>query len=501
VVLDANLRVQTANPAFYKTFHITPEETKDNLFYEIANHAWDIPELRSMLKDILPQKTTLTDFEVRQNFKDIGSKIMLLNACSVVRHTNDIPLFLLAIEDISERKYLEEELQEFSYKLTEAHRQKDEFLATLSHELRNPLAPMHNALEILRLPSKNPKIASQAYEIINYQLTKMVILVDDLLDISRITNGKIALRKEHTELEKIIKNAVETSLPLVESAKHKLTVILPEEPLWLHADPIRISQVLSNLLNNAAKYTKDNGAIQLSAERKENDILIHIKDNGIGLSSEVLPHIFKMFSQVDTSIDRAQDGMGVGLALVKNLVELHGGSIKVASEGLGYGAEFTVSLPWSSAPQGTKKTSSQIAKQESLKNKNGMRILVIDDNKASAQTLGWLLELDLGYKVELAYDGISAIALAKNFIPDVILLDIGLPGMNGYTICQTLHQEYILKDTIIIAQTGWGQEEHRKRSKEAGFDYHLVKPVSLDTLREVLNSIRTQKKIPLTCTG
>ncbi len=503
IVLDASLRVQTANPAFYKTFHVTAEETKNNLFYEIGNNQWDIPQLRHSLNGIIPEKKTLEDFEVQQNFKDIGSKTMLLNACSVVRRNNEIPLLLLAIEDISERKRLEEGLQEFSQKLKEVDRQKDEFIATLSHELRNPLAPMRNALEILRLPGKNIHIAAQSYEIIDYQLTQMVRLVDDLLDVSRIASGKIELRREHVELSKIIKSAVETSRSLIEDAKHKLTVILPPEQLWLDADASRIAQVISNLLNNSAKYTKNNGIITLSVERKENYVLVRVKDNGIGLSAEMLPHIFEMFSQADTSIERAKGGMGVGLALVKSLVELHGGSIAVTSVGIEYGAEFTVSLPLVSVPDNIniENTSASISEKNSLKNNNSMRVLVVDDNKDSCQTLGWLLELALGYEVQLAYDGLSAILLAKNFIPDVMLLDIGLPGMDGYKICHAMRQEPVLKNTVIIAQTGWGQEEHLARSKEAGFDYHLVKPISLEDLREVFDSIATHKKIPLAHTG
>ena len=501
VVLDSDLRVQMANPAFYKTFRVTPEKTERQLFYELGNRQWDIPELRRMLEDILPRQTTLADFEVRHQFEAIGSKTMLLNACSMVRYNGEAPLVLLAIEDISERKWLEEELKKSSQKLAETDNRKDEFLATLAHELRNPLAPLRNALEILRLPTASAEIVSQAHEIMEHQLTQMVRLVDDLLDVSRITSGKIELRKERVELAAIVKSAVETSRPLIDAGGHKLTIALPEEPLWLDADPARIAQVLGNLLNNAAKYTRKNGRIQLSAERKENDVIIHIKDNGIGLSADMLPRIFDMFSQVDSSIERAQGGMGIGLALVKNLVELHSGSVTAASAGTGKGSEFTVRLPLACAPDNAKSASSQKEELLPAKKGGGKRILVVDDNESSAKTMGWMLELMFGHDVRISHTGANAIATAKSFCPDLVLLDIGLPGMNGYEVCHALRQEPALKNTKIVALTGWGQKEHRERSKEAGFDYHLVKPVTVDALQEVLDSLKLQKEIRLVHTA
>lgn len=325
----------------------------------------------------------------------------------------------------------------------------------------------------------------------------MVRLVDDLLDVSRISSGKIELRTERVELVQIIKSAVETTRPLIDEAGHKLTVALPEESLWLQADPMRITQVISNLLNNAAKYTKKNGRIELSAERKENDAIIHIKDNGIGLSVEMLPRIFDMFSQVDASIERAQGGMGIGLALVKNLVELHGGSVSVASAGAGHGSEFTVRLPLASAPEDTQSTASQKDNPFPVKEGDGKRVLVVDDNENAAKTMGWMLELMFGHHVRLAHDGPSAIATAKSFLPDLVLLDIGLPGMNGYEICHAMRQEPSLKNTVIVAQTGWGQAEHRQRSKNAGFNSHLVKPVTVDMLQRLLDSLKPHHDIQL----
>ncbi len=496
IVLDANLRVQMANQAFYKTFDVTPEKTENQLLYELGNRQWDIPELRRMLENILLRQTILADFEVCHAFVSIGSKTMLLNACTVVRHNNEAPLVLLAIEDISERKWLEEELRKSSQKLSDTDHRKDEFLATLAHELRNPLAPLRNGLELLRSPAVSAEVATQAQDIMEHQLTQMVRLVDDLLDVSRITSGKIELRTERVELAEIVKSAVETSRPLIDAAGHKLTVALPEEALWLDADPARMAQVFSNLLNNAAKYTRKNGRIQLRAERREGDVLVHITDNGVGLSADMLPRIFDMFSQVDTSIERAQGGMGIGLALVKNLVELHGGSVTATSAGTGKGSEFIVRLPLAAAPDNVKSVFSQ-KEEPPHKEVSGTRVLVVDDNKSSAKTMGWMLELLFGHEVQLAYDGASAIAMARNFLPDLVLLDIGLPGISGYEVCHAMRQEPLLKNSKIVALTGWGQKEHRERSKAAGFDHHLVKPVTVDTLQGVLDSLEPQKKIRL----
>lgn len=350
LVLDAHLRVQVANPAFYKFFRVTPERTENQLIFDLGNRQWDIPELRRLLESILPRQATMVDFEMRHTFEIIGSKTMLLNACTVVQHGGEPQRVLLAIENISERKWLEGQLHESTKKLSTADMLKNEFLATLAHELRNPLAPLRNALEILRMPHASAKMAEEARDIMSRQITQMVRLVDDLLDVSRITSGKIELRMERTELAPIVRNALEISLPLIEGAGHKLTVLLPDEPLWLQTDPTRLAQILCNLLNNAAKYTKDNGDIRLRAEHIGNEVVISVKDSGIGLPADVLPHIFEMFSQVDSSIERAQGGMGIGLALVKNLVELHGGSVMAQSEGAGKGSEFIIRLPLAATP-------------------------------------------------------------------------------------------------------------------------------------------------------
>ncbi len=493
LVLNEKLQVQMANPAFYKVFLESAETTENRILYDLGNRQWDIPELRRLFDELLPQRKILKDYEVHHNFKFIGPKVMLLNACQI----ENSPLLLLAIEDISERKALETELKQYSVQLSRINNRKNEFLAMLAHELRNPLAPLSNALNIIRNPGITPEVAAQAHEMMQRQLQQMVRLVDDLLDISRITSGKIELQKEPVELAQVIHSAAETSHSLIKESVHTLAIKLPEEPLWLEADAARMIQIFSNLLNNAAKYTKKGGHIQLSAQHEGNQVSVRIQDNGIGISAEMLPHIFDMFTQVDSSLERAQGGLGIGLALVKTLVELHGGTVKATSKGVGHGAEFIVQLPLILPLRGRKNISSEKKDVPPLAKTSVKRVLVVDDNEASAKTMGWMIEM-LGHEVRIAHDGANAITIAKSLSPDMVLLDIGLPGMNGYKICRALRQEPVLKNTKIIALTGWGQKEHRLRSKKAGFDYHIVKPLTPDMLQELLNSLEQKETRQLT---
>jgi two-component system CheB/CheR fusion protein len=488
VVLNADLRVQMANVAFYKMFHVRVDETENRLLADLGNRQWDIPDLVQQLLDILPRETRLSNFEVRHTFEKIGFKIMLLNARSIVHHYGKTPLVLLAIEDISEQKWLEEELRKSTQKLAEADQRKDEFLATLAHELRNPLAPLRNALEILRLPDTDSGMRTQAQAIMDEQLRYMVRLVDDLLDVSRITSGKIELRMDRVELSQIIRSAIESSTPLITAAGHELTVTLPEEPLWLNGDPTRLVQIFGNIINNSAKYTKNDGHIQITADRLQNDICVAVKDNGIGLAANMLPRVFKMFSQIDAAIEHAQGGMGIGLALVKKLVELHGGSVTASSPGIGLGSEFMVRLPAALPPEHRTAALSETA-SGAPRNAKIRRILVVDDNENSARTMEWMLQLMFGHDTRCAHNGIDTIAIAKGFLPDLILLDIGLPGMNGYDVCHVLQQEPALKKTMIVAMTGWGQHEDHQRSRRAGFHAHLVKPVDIDALKKVLTDL------------
>lgn len=366
----------------------------------------------------------------------------------------------------------------------EADRRKDEFLATLAHELRNPLAPILNAISVLKLTYNDREAFERATEMIGRQLTQLVRLIDDLLDVSRISRGKLELRRERVELAPIVHQAVETCRPMADLAGQEVTVALPPEPVYLDADPIRLSQVVSNLLNNACKFGGQRGRISLTAERWDHDVVITVKDNGIGIPRDKLDSIFEMFSQVDQSLERSQGGLGIGLTLSKRLVELHGGSIEARSEGLGKGSEFIVRLPAAgdrAAPR------LEVLEDEITPSRR--HILVVDDNRDSAESLATLLRLT-GNEASVAYDGEQAIEAAARQRPDVILLDIGLPRLNGYDVCRRIREHRWAQNVLIIALTGWGQKEDRRKSAEAGFDGHLVKPVDHAELMRLLASPR-----------
>lgn len=369
--------------------------------------------------------------------------------------------------------------------LKEADRRKDEFLATLAHELRNPLAPIRNAVHALQLGGSDPEELELAKEVIDRQSQQLTRLVDDLLDISRITTGKLALRMQPVKLDEIIRGAIETSGPLIEECGHRLIVSLPDEDLVLDADLTRLSQVFSNLLNNAAKYTERGGAISLVAARQQGLVSISVSDNGMGIPAEMLPYVFEMFAQVDRHLERAQGGLGIGLRLVKRLVEMHGGTIEASSAGAGQGSEFCVTLPL--APQ-LQAAAVQLPPAAAKPAASNLRILVVDDNKDNVASLRMLLGI-MGHDVRVAYDGLEGLGVANQFRPDVVLLDIGMPKLDGHETCRRIRSEDWGRNMVLIAQTGWGQEEDRRRTDAVGFDYHLVKPVSHQTLNQLLGEI------------
>jgi PAS domain S-box-containing protein len=375
-------------------------------------------------------------------------------------------------------------------RLQDADRRKDEFLATLAHELRNPLAPIRNAVQILHMKGQAHPELQESRDIIDRQVRQMTRLVDDLLDVSRISRGKIDLQKQRTLLSPILTNAVEASRPLVEANKHELTLTLPPEPIYVEADTARLAQVFSNLLNNAAKFTEQGGRIWLSAQRQGSDVVVTVKDNGTGIPADKLPTLFRMFSQGEGSLGRSQGGLGIGLHLVKRLVEMHGGSVTARSEGPGKGSEFVVRVPVMIEAAGA---SHPTKEDEGAVPKSSLRILIVDDNRDSADSLAMMLRIT-GNDIRTAYDGEEAVAAAGEFRPDVVLLDIGLPKLNGYEACQRIRQQPWNKGMLLIAMTGWGQEEDRRRSQEAGFDKHMVKPVDpqvLITLLGELDGVKT----------
>jgi signal transduction histidine kinase len=375
-----------------------------------------------------------------------------------------------------------DELKAHSDALEEADRRKDEFLATLAHELRNPLAPLRHGLDILRR-SPDSSDAAEIREMMDRQLVHLVRLIDDLLDVSRISQGKIELRKERIQAADVLRAALESSRPLIDSARHSLTIDMAPEPIWLDADLTRLAQVVGNLLNNAAKYTPEGGRIGLSLHADGADAVIAVSDNGLGIPADMQSKVFQLFAQVENHADRARGGLGIGLALAKQLVAMHDGSVTAESAGPGQGSVFTVRIPCANveveAQPEAEPPAAQPAATQSLK------VLVIDDNVDVAQTVGWMLE-EIGHQYHLVHDGRQALEAAREFRPDAILLDIGLPVMDGYAVCRAFRQDDLFKDALIIAQTGWGQKRDKTLASEAGFDHHLVKPVAYDELERVL---------------
>jgi signal transduction histidine kinase len=385
--------------------------------------------------------------------------------------------------EIAQRKRAEEMLKE-------ADRRKDEFLAMLAHELRNPLAPIRNAVHILQLLVLDNEQVRQPLEVIDRQTRQLAGLVDDLLDVSRITRGQITLRKQPLKLAEVVAQAVEASRPLMEERRHRFEIQLPNEPIFVEADPTRLIQVILNLLNNAAKYTEEGGRIELAIERQDAEVALRVRDNGMGIPAEMLPKIFEPFTQIEHTLDRAQGGLGIGLTLVRRLVELHGGTVQAFSEGRGRGSEFMVRLPTVPSPsqpvgeRGCVSASSEVV-SERLRNSAHRRILIVDDNKDSAESLAMLLRL-LGHDVWTAHDGEEGLRAAQQFCPDIAVLDIGLPRLSGLEVAQRLRHDLGLCDTLLIAMTGYGQEEDRRRSQVAGFNAHLVKPVDFGELQALL---------------
>ncbi|MFO0847587.1 MAG: PAS domain-containing protein [Gemmataceae bacterium] len=386
---------------------------------------------------------------------------------------------VVAHEDVTGRKRAEDALKD-------ADRRKDEFLATLAHELRNPLAPLRNGLQVLRLAGADGRIAADARTMMERQLSQMVHLVDDLLDISRISRGKIELRKERVELAGVVQQAVETSRPLIEQAGHALTVALPPGSLYVDGDVTRLAQVFSNLLNNAAKYTDRGGHIELAVRREGGEAVVSVKDDGVGIPAEMLRRVFDIFTQVDRNLERAQGGLGIGLSIVKKLAEMHGGTVEARSGGPGLGSEFVVRLPVvvpdAAAGRGAEGPAGPV---------NGVRrrILVVDDNRDSAESLAMMLTL-MGNDTRTAHDGLEAVESAPAFGPDVILMDIGMPRLNGFDTARRIRSEPWGRGVVLVALTGWGQEEDRRRSQEAGFDHHLTKPVDPARLEKLLAELR-----------
>ncbi|TCS35181.1 PAS domain S-box-containing protein [Paucimonas lemoignei] len=378
-------------------------------------------------------------------------------------------------QDITTSKDAEERLQQ-------ADRKKDEFLATLAHELRNPLAPIRNAVELMAIISPQASTSEQrAREVILRQTNHLVRLVDDLLDVSRITHGKVTLRQAPVELKEFVKPAIETAGPIIEARRHEFDAQLPTENVWVQGDAVRLSQVIANLLTNAAKFTPAGGHIVLSAVHSAGKLVLSVTDDGIGVDPQRMQHIFDLFAQAGHAPDRAQDGLGIGLSLVRKLVELHGGTVEVDSKGIGQGSRFTVTLPTilpAEAEPEAKKSNQDVSRSQ-VRN-----VLVVDDNVDAANTLSALIRSD-GHQCTVANDGPSAIELAKKIHPDIAILDIGLPGMSGYDVANAIKTNPALRSVYLVALSGYGQVHDKQRAADAGFNQHLIKPINLDALKSL----------------
>jgi signal transduction histidine kinase/ActR/RegA family two-component response regulator len=477
LVLDGDLRVRTANRSFYDSFHVSKETTENCCVYELGNGQWDIPGLRKLLNEVLSHNQSVHNFEVEHSFPALGLKTMLLNARPFPPDSKHPELILLAVEDVTAERMRASEL-------AEANRRKDEFLAMLSHELRNPLAPIASAVQILGLQKNEDRPQQQARMIIERQVGRLTRLIDDLLEVSRITTGRIHLQQKRLEVNGIVENAVESVRSQLDQYRHDLTLSLSPDPIWLYADAARLEQVVVNLLTNAIKYTDKSGHIWLTVQREGDECVLRVRDTGVGIDPDLLPHIFDLFTQAERSLDRSQGGLGIGLALVQRIVEMHQGRVEAQST-LGQGSEFVVRLPLMTAT-GVQPPSNQA--EVVLPLRSSLRILVTDDNVDAAEALKLLL-IALGHEVLTAHDGSSALKAAVDFHPNVVLLDIGLPGMDGFEVAKKLRQQVIFKNVVLVAMTGYGQDSNRQRTKEPVFDHYMIKPLDFNKLQGILASV------------
>jgi signal transduction histidine kinase len=413
-------------------------------------------------------------------------RVLELGGVTLLKRPLDVAEFLSAVRAALRDRHRQYQARAYTAELArqaealrEADRRKDEFLAMLAHELRNPLAPIRNGLQVLRLAGEDRALAERTWGLMGRQVDHLSRLVDDLLDVSRITRGKVELRPAPVDLRAVLAAAVETARPLIDAKHHRLTVTQPGRPVRVSADPVRLAQVVGNLLNNAAKYSEEGATITLSLDAEGDRAVVRVRDTGVGIPPEMLPRVFDLFTQIDRTLDRSQGGLGIGLTLVKSLVELHGGTVEAASGGAGTGSEFTVRLP---LLPGADAAAADAAPEPPAPRR---RVLVVDDNHDAGDSLGDLLVLS-GHEVRVARNGTQAVEVAREFRPDVALLDIGLPGMSGYELAGRLRAEPFGPALLLVALTGYGQDEDRRRTREAGFDHHLTKPADLGQLAGLL---------------
>ena len=479
IVLDQQLTSGTSGLEFFRQVKAAGHNVPAILVTGMQEENLLVEALRAGVRDFVPKT---------QHFLNHLEPIVTRVLDQVRTERELAESRLVARQNEERRRELEHEVarrEHVEQVLKEADQRKDQFLAMLAHELRNPLAPMSNAVQIMKVEGLKGPNFDWSVKVIEDQIKHMTRMVNDLLDVSRITRGKVVLQKEPVELEVVVDLAVEASRPLIADCGHRLSVTIPPEPILLEVDSARMAQVLSNLLNNAAKYTDEGGEISLSAELSGREVLIRVRDNGIGITPDLLPHVFDMFTQADQTLSRSRGGLGIGLTLVRSLVEMHNGRVAAHSDGPDRGSEFTIHLPLAAKPD-LPPIDDLSAFDDRGVQLPRRRVLVVDDNRSHATSLSVLLRT-MGQDVDEAYDGPTALELARRNHPDVILLDIGLPGMDGYEVARRCREENGLERTMLVAMTGYGKEEDRRRSQEAGFNVHLVKPVNLEDLRLLLN--------------
>jgi PAS domain S-box-containing protein len=477
-----DLRFVWVSREYAKRLDLTPEQMTGRPIAEVLGAA-TFDSLRPHIERVLSGQRV--EYELEADLTGGGKQWYSCSYTPARDKNGETTGWVALVTNITDRKALEHGLREEA-------RRKDEFLAVLAHELRNPLAPIRSAVRFLRLNQTPEPKTAWAHDVIERQVDHLVRLVDDLLDVARISRGKIELRKEQTDIASIVERAVETSRPIIEAAKHHFTIKLPDEPMYVDADVTRIAQVLSNLLNNAAKYTHEGGHIELAVEATDTEAVLRVRDDGIGIPAEMLTRIFDMFTQVDASIVRTQGGLGIGLTIAKRMVEMHGGRLEAASEGVGRGSTFTVRLPLDLA-QSEAHIAAKAAGTERLQGGKRLRVLIVDDNKDAAESLAMLLSF-LGHEVRTASDGPRGIQEAQSLRPDLMLLDIGMPGMDGYEVARRMRQQEATRDATIVALTGWGKDEDRRHSREAGFDQHMVKPPDLAEVEQLIKKLQNRRR-------
>jgi len=469
--------------------HRLPAKVHGEERWEIG---WSLPEL---VRDYQILRLVIVDYLEETLERPLGSRegmaidLALDEAItsSVVTYANSRDEHLRQLEEkrVELDRQVQEHLRHKAEALRESDRRKNEFLATLAHELRNPLAPLRNAVGVLQLHLSTDPTVMQIRDIFDRQVQQMARLLDDLHDVSRIAQGKVVLQKQRVNLATVVAQALQMSEPLLKARQLHFEVSLPARQLWLEADTVRLAQIIVNLINNAAKYTERGGRVWLTAETEGKEAVIHVRDTGAGIAAELLPHIFELFTQAEWPEDRSQGGLGIGLALVRKLVELHGGAITASSPGRGQGSEFVVRLP--ALPGSTAEGPGQPRREEKSHPSTALRrrILVVDDNVDAAESLALLLQLK-GHEVQVAHDGPTALKTAVQFRPEAVLLDIGLPRMDGYQVAQQIREQSWGSNVLVVALTGYGQDEDRQRSAAAGFNAHLIKPVGLEVLSQLL---------------